>query len=220
MRKKTAATLLTAALVTGGGAALFVPSVALAADSGATDQSATDRAAARLTAIKNALKGLVGDGTITQAQADKVASTLAESGLGGPGGPGGHGRGGFVSPEATAQVVGITVDQLRTEQRSGKTLAQIAAAHGVAKADLIKGLVAAAKTQLAADVKAGRLTQAQADQMTSGLTNRITDHVDRAGHGFGAGGPGGFGPGGPGGGPDVPGNGESPATPSPSSTTS
>jgi len=216
MRKKTAATILAAGLVTGGGAALFVPGAALAADSGTADQSATDRAAARLTSIKNALKGLVGDGTITQAQADKVASTLAESGLGGPGGPGGHGRGGFVSPEAAAKVIGITADQLRTAQQSGQTLAQIAAAHGVAKADLIKGLVAAAKTQLAADVKAGRLTQAQADQVTSGLTDRITEHVDRAGRGFGPGGPGG-GPGGPGG---APGNGEAPSAPTPSSTTS
>jgi hypothetical protein len=192
MRKKTAATLLAAGLVTGGGAALFVPSVALAADASSGDQSATDRAAARLTSIKSALKGLVSDGTITQAQADKVASTLAESGLGGPGGPGGpggHGRGGWVSPEATAKVIGITADQLRTEQRAGKTLAQIAEAHGVAKADLIKGLVAAAKTQLAADVKAGKLTQAQVDQISANLTARVTEHVDRTGFG-GRGGPG------------------------------
>jgi hypothetical protein len=212
MRKKTAATILAAGLVTGGGAALFVPSVALAADAGAGDQSATDRAATRLTAIKDALKGLVSDGTITQAQADKVAGTLAESGLGGPGGRGGHGRGGWVSPEATAKVIGITVDQLRTAQQSGQTLAQIAEAHGVSKADLIKGLVEAAETQLAADVKAGKLTQAQADQITSDLTTRVTERVDRTGRGFGPGG------GGPGGGP---GNGRSaPTTPTPTATTS
>jgi hypothetical protein len=207
MRKKTAATILAAGLVTGGGAALFVPSVALAADAGAGDQGPTDRAAARLTSIKNALKGLVSDGTITQAQADKVAGTLAESGLGGPGGPGGrggHGPGGRVSAEATAKVIGITVDQLRTAQQSGQTLAQIAEAHGVAKADLIKGLVEAAKTQLAADVKAGKLTQAQADQVTSDLTARITERVDRVGRG----------PGGPGNGKDAP------TTPTPSTTTS
>lgn len=210
MRKKTAATILAAGLVTGGGAALFVPSVALAADAGAGDQSPTDRAAARLTSLKNALKGLVSDGTITQAQADKVASTLAESGLGGPGGPGGrggHGPGGRVSPEATAKVIGITVDQLRTAQQSGQTLAQIAEAHGVAKADLIKGLVEAAKTQLAADVKAGKLTQAQADEIASNLTARVTERVDRAGRGPG---------GGPGGGPGK----DAETTPTPSTTTS
>jgi hypothetical protein len=207
MRKKTAATILAAGLVTGGGAALFVPSVALAADAGAGDQSATDRAATRVTAIKDALKGLVSDGTISQAQADRVAGTLAESGLGGPGGRGGHGRGGWVSPEATAKVIGITVDQLRTALQSGQTLAQIAEAHGVAKADLIKGLVEAAKTQLAADVEAGKLTQAQADQITSDLTARVTERVDRTGRGFGPG--------------SGPGTGRSaPTTPTPSATTS
>jgi hypothetical protein len=193
MRKKTAATLLAAGLVTGGGAALFVPTMALAADS-STDSTATDRASARLTAIKDALKGLVSDGTITQSQADKVARTLAEADLGERGGRGGHGRGaGRVTPEATAKVIGITVDQLRSAQEAGRTLAQIAQAHGVGKSDLVKGLVAAAEAQLAADVKAGTITQAQADQLAAGLTERITERVDRAGRGFGRGGPGGSG---------------------------
>jgi hypothetical protein len=189
MRQKTAAAILTAGLLTGGGAALFVPDVALAAD------SATD---GRVTAITNALKGLVSDGTITQAQADKVADTLARSDLGGPGGPGGHGPGrgaGRLSPEATAKVLGITVDELRSAQESGKTLAQIAEANGVSKSDLISGLVAAAKAQLAAEVKAGRITQAQADELAADLTDRITERVDRAGHGFGGGRHGDGGPG-------------------------
>jgi hypothetical protein len=212
MRKKTAAALLAAGLVTGGGAALFVPGVALAADS-STGSTATDRASARLTAIKDALKGLVSDGTITQSQADKVADTLAEADLGGRGGHG-RGAGGRVTPEATAKVIGITVDQLRAAQEAGQTLAQIAEAHGVSKSNLIKGLVDAAKAQLAADVKAGTLTQAQADQVAAGLTERITERVDRAGRGFGRGGPGGSG--GPGG--RGPAGGGSTATPTPSAS--
>ncbi len=97
MRTKTAALVLTASMVAGGGAALAVPAFAQTADSTTSaGSSATDRAAARLTAIKTALAGLVADGTITQQQADRVAGTLAESDLrlGGR-----HGRGvGRVSP--------------------------------------------------------------------------------------------------------------------------
>jgi hypothetical protein len=193
MRKKTAAALLAAALVTGGGAALVAPNIAQADDT-STSSSATDRAGARLSAIKGALKGLVSDGTITQSQADKVAATLSTADLGG--GFGGHGRGaGRVSAEATAKVIGITVDQLRTAREAGQTLTQIAAAHGVSKDKLITGLVAAAKTELAADVKAGQLTQAQADQLSTTLTARITERVDQVrgpghGHRDGTGAPG------------------------------
>lgn len=183
MRKKTAVAVLTVGLLGGGGAALLVPGVAAAAGTSTTaDSSATDRAAARVTSIKNALKGLVTDGTLTQAQADKVAGTLSTADLGG-----GHGgKGGHLTPDAVAKVIGITADQLRTAEQSGQTLTQIAAAHQVLKADLISGLVAAAKAELAAEVKAGKLTQAQSDQMSSDLTTQITARVDQAG-GFGHG---------------------------------
>ncbi|MDT7572406.1 MAG: hypothetical protein QOE05_2580, partial [Actinomycetota bacterium] len=192
MRKQ----MITIALASGlgvGVAALAVPGVATAADSATS--TAAGGLADRVAHLKNALAGLVKDGTITQAQADKVASTLAAQapplggrghGPGGPGGPGGH-----VAPETVAGILGITVDQLRTAEQSGKTLAQIAATKGISKADLISKLVAAAKTQLAADVKAGRLTQAQSDQISSDLTARITDKVDRVhlGHGMRGDGP-------------------------------
>ena len=183
MKKTTVAAVLSAGLLAGSGAALTAPGLAFAADSGtSTSTSSTDRATARLTALKDALKGLVTDKTLTQAQADKVASTLAQSDL--PFGRGGrHGGGRFLSPEATAKVLGITVDALRTAEQSGKTLAQIAADKGISRSDLISRLVAAAKTQLAADLKAGRLTQAQHDAAVADLTTRITDRVDRVGHG-------------------------------------
>lgn len=162
------------------GAALLSPSLASAQtlSPSTTSSAVTDR----LTAIKDALAGLVGDDTLTQAQADRVATTLAE--LPGRGGRGGHGHGphaGRLSPEATASVLGIPVEELQTQRRAGATLAQIAEAEGVSRADLVEGLVAAAEKQLAADVAAGEITQAQADEVASGLTERITAKVNKVG---------------------------------------
>ncbi len=170
------------------GAALLSPSLASAQTPSPTASS--NPVGERLTALKNALKGLVSDKTLTQSQADKVASTLAEKlPARGPGGPGGHGpHGGRVSPEATAAVLGLSVDELRTQREAGKTLTEIAATQKISKADLIKGLVAAAEKQLAADVKAGTITQAQADTIKAGLTDRVTQRVDDAGRGPGDGG--------------------------------
>lgn len=176
MRKQ----LITIALTSGlglGVASLALPGVATAADSATS--TAASHLADRVTALKQALAGLVSNGTISQAQADRVASTLAAQAP--PFGGGGHGPGGAgkLPPETVANILGITVDQLRTAEQSGKTLAQIAASRGISRADLVSKLVAAAKTQLAADVKAGRLTQAQADQISAGLANRIGEKVDQ-----------------------------------------
>jgi hypothetical protein len=177
MRKQIISLALVGGLGTGLGA-LAVPGIASAADT--ATGGATAGVADRVAHIKDALKGLVTNGTITQAQADKVASTLATQ-LPPPRfgrGPGGPGR---LSPDVVAKALGITVDELRAGHDAGKTLAQIAAGKGISKADLISKLVAAAKTQLAADVKAGGITQAQADQISASLQGRITDMVDRVG---------------------------------------
>jgi hypothetical protein len=186
MRKKTAAAVLAATITIGGGAALVSPGLA----SAATSTGTAAEAASRLGAIKDALKSLVSDGTLTQVQSDKVASTLASSGLpfgrhGGPGGPGAA-----LSPETVAQLLGITPQALRTAHDSGKTLTQIAASKGITRADLISKLVAAAKSQLSADLKAGRLTQAEYDRMAADLSSRISRRVDEVGRPGDHGGPG------------------------------
>ena len=184
MRTKLAAIVLTAGLTAAGGAAL-IPGSAFAADpspsastSATPAPTAADRAADRVTRLTGALKGLVTDGTLTQAQADKVASTLSTSdALRGEGHRGHHG-GGRLNPATVAGILGITTDELRTQEQAGQTLAQIAASKSISKVDLINKLVDAGKTQLAADVTAGRLTQAQADAESSTLTAKVTKHVD------------------------------------------
>jgi hypothetical protein len=80
---------------------------------------------------------------------------------------------------AVVTYLGISQTDLQTALQSGKTLAQVAdATGGKSSAGLIDALVAAEKTELAAAVTAGRLTQAQADQITPNLKARFTDLVN------------------------------------------
>ncbi|NHC16391.1 hypothetical protein [Motilibacter deserti] len=182
--------------------------------------SGTSAVSDRVTAIKDALAGLVSDGTITQSQADKVATTLADNLPKGGRGFGGRGLGFGAGLDTAAGIIGVTADELRTQLEAGKTLAQVAEANGVSQDTLVDKLVAAAKTELADAVKAGKLTQAQADSISADLETRITERVTstrplggRGGHHFG---------GGPkGGSSTTPAPSTSPsATPSPSGTAS
>ena len=83
-----------------------------------------------------------------------------------PGQQGQMGRGGLgqAVTAAVAKALGLTEQQLFTQLQGGQTVAQIAQARGISTATLHTAAVEALKTGLATDVKAGRLTQAQADQ--------------------------------------------------------
>jgi hypothetical protein len=202
------------ALTLGGGA---LAGSALAATNGGTPSRAPapsyaaaapaprPDSAARVERIKQALAGLVADKTLTQAQADKVASTLAASGVGPLGGPLGGPR--VIGPgqalTAAAKALGMSKSDLLTQLRSGKSLAAVAKAKGVDVQKVVDALVAEAEQRLAEAVKNGRLTQAQADQRLKNLNARITAEVNATGPGrpFGPGGAGRsgrFGPAGPG----------------------
>lgn len=182
MRTKLVALALTASLASGG-VALIAP--AAFAQDASPSASVSERVANRVTAVKEALAGLVSDGSITQSQADEVATTLSTSDALRGGGHAGKGAG-RVSSETVAGILGITVDELRTQREAGQTLAQIAETEGVSKADLISQLVEAAKTQLAADVTAGRITQAQADEKAAELEAKMTEKVDQVRTGRGS----------------------------------
>ena len=130
-------------------------------------------------------------GQLTQAQADQMTANLkahetaevngtfhGHGGPGGPGGPhGGHGPGDALAAAAT--YLGVSQSALLTQLQSGKTLAQIAeGTSGKSTAGLVAALVAAEKAELATAVKAGDLTQAQADQIAAGLQARVTAMVN------------------------------------------
>lgn len=91
-----------------------------------------------------------------------------QPGQGGPAGDLRQGRPGAIGQAvnaAVAKALGLTDQQLMTELQGGKTVAQLAQARGVSVAALHTAAVNALKAGLAADVKAGRLTQAQADEL-------------------------------------------------------
>jgi hypothetical protein len=90
-------------------------------------------------------------------------------GLGGPGG----------TLSAAASYLGLGQSALFQQLQSGKTLAQIAnATTGKSAAGLIDAMVAAQKSQIAAAVKAGMLSQAMADRITADAETRISAMVN------------------------------------------
>jgi hypothetical protein len=124
---------------------------------------------------------------ITKAQADQLkldvqngrSPFLGERGFGkrgfgggrdgGPGMMGGRGMGGMgfqiATLEAAAKSLGMTATDLEAQLRSGQTITQIATAKNVPVKTVQDAVLGALQTQLAAEVKAGRLTQAQADEI-------------------------------------------------------
>ena len=181
MRKKLAAAALSASLLVGGaaGAAVLIPSVASAATSAS--------AAVAPQWVTDALNGLVGKGTIDQAQADAVAQALADA-RPADGGGGGHHGGPGRNLSAAATALGISEADLRTALESGQTIAQVASDKGVDVQVVIDALVAEANTHIDSEVASGEITQAEADAKKADVVQRVTDMVNNVRP---AGGPGG-----------------------------
>jgi predicted transcriptional regulator len=83
-------------------------------------------------------------GKLTQVQADKMLSGLSDrltkqiESTGPVGGAEGKRGGmGFGNSEVLTQILGITQDELRTQQEAGQSIADIASAKGISEADLI-----------------------------------------------------------------------------------
>jgi hypothetical protein len=110
----------------------------------------------------------------------------------------GHGDGGgrgfgdrdeAVSDESVAaKAIGITEAQLETALQGGQSLAAVAKSKGVDVQKVIDALVADANDELAAAVKSGALTQAQADELKANVEQRVTAQVNGTLHGHGDGG--------------------------------
>jgi uncharacterized protein (DUF433 family) len=100
----------------------------------------------------------------------------------GPGGPDGPHRGfgfrGGFGLDAAAKAIGVSTDTLLSDLKAGKTIADVAKSKGVATQTVIDAMVAAAKTEFDAQVKAGHLTADQAKRIEANLTQMITDQVN------------------------------------------
>src|SRR5229473_6588843 len=95
----------------------------------------------------------------------------------GKGGPGG--RGGFgLDLNAAATAIGITPQQLHTEL-PGKSLAQVAKAHGKTAADVATALKNAAHTRVDQAGTAGRLTADQANTQKTQVDQRIDQQINQ-----------------------------------------
>jgi uncharacterized protein YidB (DUF937 family) len=134
-------------------------------------------------ALSDRVDAAVAAGRVTKAEGDALKARIQSNDF-----PlfGGH-RGGFGQHEflgrldSAAAYIGITEAQLRTELESGKSLAQVAQAHGKSVDGLIAALVAAAKDKLDKAVSSGRLTKAQETEMLGLLKDRVTGIVNGMG---------------------------------------
>ncbi|HZU07592.1 MAG TPA: hypothetical protein VFB73_16635, partial [Chloroflexota bacterium] len=81
---------------------------------------------------------------------------------------------------ATADLLGMTPAELVAQLRAGRSLADIAAEHGVDQATLVQTLTRRARERLDRQVAAGRLTPEQADALFQRLTERVERFVTTA----------------------------------------
>jgi hypothetical protein len=81
--------------------------------------------------------------------------------------------------DAVSVLLGITSDELKTELRSGKSLAKIATEKGVDTQKVIDAIVAEMTEKVNEKVAEGKITQAQADTMLTNVVARVTAMVNR-----------------------------------------
>jgi hypothetical protein len=80
--------------------------------------------------------------------------------------------------DVTADVAGIGAQDVAAELRTGKTFAQVAAAHGKTAEDLVNAFLSERQDVLKQAVADGRLTQAVADTMLATMKTNVEQHVN------------------------------------------
>lgn len=92
-----------------------------------------------------------------------------------PNRPGAPGANGGNRLQDIAQVLGMTVDGVRSQMQQGKSLADLIQEKGLNKDQVEQKLLDLEKARLDAAVKAGRMSQQQADQMLANMQKRGLD---------------------------------------------
>jgi hypothetical protein len=85
-------------------------------------------------------------------------------------------HGGLLDTAAT--FLGMSVSDIQSALKSGKTLADLATSKGKTAADLVTALEAPAKANLDQAVKDGKITQAQENTILANLTTHLTNLVN------------------------------------------
>ena len=184
MKKRLAAAGISASLL--AGAAGFA--IGVTGTAGAQSGSPTTTAPGATkpnpdTYLRDALKPLLDNNTLTQAQIDAVVKALQDARPAGKGGrPGPHGGigggpfGADLSGAATA--IGVTADEVRAALKAGQSLADLATSKGVDPQKVIDALLAPIVEHEKTAVTNNKETQAQADEHIAAATTRITDFVN------------------------------------------
>ena len=177
----------------------------LAANLGIDEQKLRD--ALRATSLQE-IDAAVAAGKLTQAQADRIKEAINSGKImmgGGIGVPHGHGGGMGMGDRGPgmraaggadmAAFLGITEAQLRTEMTAGKTLAQVAEAHGKTRDQLKAFLIAENVKHIDAAVADGRLSADQAAKAKAAFAAAVDTMIDatmpaKGGRGHMDGGPG------------------------------
>ena len=136
-------------------------------------------------ALKAGVAQMLKNGRLTQQQADNLDTHIDQFSFNGSpfggfmGRRGFNGGGGLIGGQgvlnAAAQKLGMTSQDLMTELRSGKTLADVAKEKNVSTDDLKAAIVTTVGAQIAQAVTDGKLTQAQADKAKTQLNNLSLD---------------------------------------------
>lgn len=185
MKKRLVAAGLTAGLL-GGGAAGFAftsGAVTAGAQEGTTttvvpSKSATARPvkAHRDEKLRETLRPLVDDGTLTQKQLDAVVTKL-EAARPMPG-PRMRFAARVIGLDTAARTIGVSVADLRSALKDGSSIADVARSKKIDPQKVIDALVSEATARGQKAVSNGRLTQQQADARLETVTERITAMVN------------------------------------------
>jgi polyhydroxyalkanoate synthesis regulator phasin len=136
------------------------------------------------TALKNRIDQAVKDGHLTQAEATRMKAAIDRESVPmlGPGFGFGHGGPRLHREhhglEAAAKYLGMTEAALRTQLQSGKTLAEVAKDRNKSVDGLVTALVAEKKARIEQAVKDGHLSQAQADELVTGIKEHVSAMVN------------------------------------------
>lgn len=126
--------------------------------------------------LDTVLQDLVAKGTLTEAQADAVRDGVRAEVKEQPRRRR-QGRRGVV--KTAAATIGITPEELATQLKAGKSIAEVAAAEGVERQTVLDALIKAAEARIDAVAKTGKIDAEKATDLKAKAREKLAKVVDR-----------------------------------------